>query len=97
MSSFHLGHVLAVDTAMSDETSSSDHVGGHSVANEKDHVLGAPLLRKVPDKPIGRGCLVSIVGQGSFVLSRLIECNSPVGLGGHIDKRRRVRVFRKKV
>jgi hypothetical protein len=82
---------------MSDETSSGDHVGGHSIANEKDDVLGPSLLGKVPDKPVGRGCLVSIVGQGSLVLSRLIECNSSVGLGGHIDKRRRVRVFRKQV
>lgn len=81
-----LGLVLSIDALVCNQTSSSDHVGGHSVADEEDDVLSATLLGNVADKPVRNGLLLAVVGQDSLILAWFVERKVSVGLGGNVDK-----------
>ena len=81
-----LGLVLSIDALVCNQTSSSDHVGGHSVTDEEDDVLSATLLGNITDEPVGNGLLLAVVGQDSLILAWLVERKVSVGLGGNVDK-----------
>lgn len=80
----HLGLVLAVLGLVSDETSSSDHVGGHSVPDEEEDVPCLPDLLHLADGPGGSGGL-AIILEGGLVFTGLIKVDLSVGLGGDVD------------
>lgn len=84
----HLGHILAIDGAMSQETGSTDHGRGHAITDEQDDVFGTALGWNVTNQPVSHGLLVAVVCQSSFILTGLIKSNTAVGLGGDIHKRR---------
>lgn len=93
----HRSLVLAIDAAVGDQASGRDHVGRHAVTDEQDDVLGLTLFGDVTDDPIGSGCLVVVVGQSGLVLTRLVESNLSVGLGGDIDERGLARILGKEI
>lgn len=58
----HLRLVLAIDRLMGHETSSSDHVGSHTIANEEDDVLRTATGAQLLDLPGSGGFLAIVVG-----------------------------------
>jgi len=68
------------------------HVRGHTIANEKEHILGLADLVDVADKPAGCG-IRAIVAQDRLVLAWLVQSNPTVGLGGNIDEIRSVSIL----
>lgn len=65
-----------------------DHVSGHAITDEHDHVLC--LLRNlgIADGPVGLGDTAIGIGESSDVVSRLVQGNLSVSLGGDLDQRR---------
>lgn len=82
------GLVLSVDALVSDQACSCDHVGGHTVTNEQDDVLGLALLSQVADQPGSDGLGAIVVSESCSVLARLVERNTAVSLRSDIDDRR---------
>lgn len=64
-----------------------DHVGGHTVTDEEDDVLGLANLLEVTNSPVSDGLGAIVVGQGSSVSSRVLEEQAAVCLGCDIDER----------
>lgn len=51
----HLSLVAAIDAFVGNETSSSDHIRGHTIANEQDDILGFTDLLEVANQPTCSG------------------------------------------
>jgi hypothetical protein len=83
----HGSLVLSVDALVSDQAGGRDHVGGHTITNEEDDVLGLSLLGERSDGPCGLGLAVIVVVEGGGVCAGLVKRNTAVSLGGYIDKR----------
>ena len=45
-----------------------NHVGGHTVTNEQEDVLGLPDRLDVADEPLGNSLRTGVVGKGGSVL-----------------------------
>jgi hypothetical protein len=75
----------------------SNHVRGHTIANEQDQVLGLPRWRNVADEPIGHGGGAIVVAQCRSVLSWLGENYIPICFAGHLDQRRCLSVLGKSI
>lgn len=76
----HLGLILAVDGAMSDQTGSSDHVGSHTITNEHDDVLCLADLLEILDSPGGSGLSAVVVSQNGFIFTRFAQVDPSIGL-----------------
>jgi hypothetical protein len=93
----HGGLVLSVNALVSDQAGGRDHVGGHTITNEKDDVLGLALLCERSDGPCGLGLAAVVVVEGGGVCAGLVKSNAAVSLGGYIDERWLLRVTGKEV
>jgi hypothetical protein len=93
----HGGLVLSVDALVSDQACGRDHVGGHTIANEEDDVLGLALLSQIANKPGSLGLAAIVVVERGNVLSGLVEGNATVGLGGDVDQSGLLRITSEKV
>lgn len=93
----HSGLILSVDALMTDQACGRDHVGGHTVSNEENDVLGLALLSQVTDKPSRLGLTAVVVVEGGGVLARLVESNTAVGFGGNIDEAGLLRIASEEV
>jgi hypothetical protein len=71
---------------VADQAGCRDHVGGHTVADEENDVLGLALFSEIADEPCGLGLAAIVVAESRGVLARLVEGNTTVGLGGYIYK-----------
>lgn len=76
----HLRLVLSIDRLVTDQASSCDHVGGHTITNKHDDVLGFALLCKVADKPGSLGRAAIVVVERRRIFSRLVQGQPAVGL-----------------
>lgn len=83
----HGGLVLSIDALVSDQAGGRDHVGGHTVTNEQNDVLGLALLSQIANKPSSNGLGAVVVVESGSILARLVESNTAVGLGSYIDHR----------
>lgn len=61
------------------------HVGGHTITNEEDDVLGLSLGLERANSPLGSGLLAVIVVQSNGVLAGLVEGDLAIDLGGNVD------------
>jgi hypothetical protein len=84
----HSGLVLSVDGLVSDQACGRDHVGGHTIANEEDDILGLAFLDQVANKPSSLSLAAIVVVERSGVLPGLIDGNTTVRFRGDIHKRR---------
>ena len=82
----HCGLVLSVDALVTDQACGRDHVGGHTISNEEDDVLGLALFSKVANKPSSLGLAAVVVIEGGSVLAGLVESNTAVCLSCDIDE-----------
>jgi hypothetical protein len=79
-----------------DQTGGRDHVGGHTISNVEQDVLGLTDLRQILDIPVC-GLGGTVVAKHCLVLARLEKSHATVGLGGDIDEGRGLGVFGKQV
>jgi hypothetical protein len=93
----HGGLVLSVDALVSDQACGRDHVGGHTIANEENDVLGLALLGQVANEPGSLSLAAIVVVECSGVLSGLVKGNTAVRFRSDVYKRRRLCVPGKKV
>lgn len=93
----HLGLILAIDALMSDQSSGSDHVCGHSISDEKQNILSSAGSRYISNKPRSDGLCTAVVGQCRSVCSWLVQSHMSVRLSGHIDNRRFLGISSKQV
>lgn len=64
---------------MFDDLRSCDHVGGHSITDKEDDVLGLADLGQVSDLPVCYRSSSVVVSQGGSVHARILEEHSAVG------------------
>lgn len=82
----HGGLVLSVDALVTDQACGRYHIGGHTISNEEDDVLGLAFLSKVANKPSSLGLAAVVVVEGGGVLAGFVQSNTAVGLGRNIDE-----------
>jgi hypothetical protein len=84
--------VFTIDLLVGNQTSSCDHVCGHSVTDEENNVLGLALLSQITNEPSSFRLAAIVVVESSCVLARLVKGNAAVGFGRDIDERGLLRV-----
>ena len=77
--------VFAIDLLVGDETSRSNHVGGHAITDEEHNVLGLSDSCQTAHRPCGNGLSATIVGKGGFVFSWLVQGDLAIRLWGHTN------------
>ncbi len=69
------------------QTSSSDHVGSHAIANEEKDILGLSNGCKIADEPVGdRGLSSIVIGEGGSIVTRLVKRDSSVDFGRDLNQ-----------
>jgi hypothetical protein len=81
----HLRLILPVDALVRDQTCSSDHVCSHAVADEENDILGLLLSRKRAYEPVRNSFRSIVVGESRYIVSWLVQRDTPVGFGSHTD------------
>jgi len=65
--------ILAVDSLVSDHSSSSDHRRSHTITNHQNHILRLAFLRNVEHSPLGYVLHSVVVGEFDEVVSRFVK------------------------
>lgn len=93
----HGALVLSVDGLVCDQACGRDHVGGHTITNEENDVLGLALLSQVANEPGSLSAGAIVVGESGSVLAWLVKCDAAVGLGRDVDQSRLLGIAGKEI
>lgn len=93
----HSALVSAVHRLVGNEACCRDHVRGHSISNEEQHILGLAGLLNVPNVPVSSGGGSVVVMKRDHIVAWLIESYSSPGLRRYVHMRRSVCIGSKQI
>lgn len=84
--------ILPVDGLVCNQSSRGDHIRGHAIANEKEHIFRLADLFDVSDVPVGNGRGV-VVAERCHVVARLVQRDTSPCFGCDVHERRSICIF----